>query len=429
MSQEGEYPYSGIACDNTGVITSYGIGATKLFGWTSEEVVRKQSVTIFHEPQAIATLVPRLLKTAAETGKFEEEVTLVRKDGSKFLALLTVRPIMKGGEIVGYMGLTRPIREVGPKPADSQQPKVGSLSRQGIWIRELRAPFLLLPVIFVPVGLLMAWSQGSFNPLYALLTIIGAVSLHASVNVLNDYFDFNSGIDLVTKPTPFSGGSTILPSKLLSPRSVLTGGLLFLVLGTAVGGYFVVQFAFDTTVLAITGIAVISILAYSSFFSKWGIGELVTGLNFGPLLLLGTYYVQTRSLALQPVVVGTTLGILTAGILYINEFPDVEADGSKGRRQLIVRWGMRLAASRFKILLGSAYAVLVLGVVSGVATPFVLLGMVTIPKARSAARILDSAQGKVPELIPGMAAMVMTTLLTGSLLALAYLAHGLVGYI
>ncbi|HEV2138058.1 MAG TPA: prenyltransferase [Nitrososphaerales archaeon] len=304
-----------------------------------------------------------------------------------------------------------------------------SQGRHGIWIRELRAPFLLLPAIFVPVGLLMAWSQGSFNPFYAVLTIAGALSLHASVNVLNDYFDFSSGIDLVTTPTPFSGGSTILPSKLLTPRSVLSGGLLFLSIGTAVGAYFVVQFAFDPAILAITGIAVVSILAYSSFLSRWGIGELVTGLNFGPLLLLGTYYVQTRTLAVAPLLVGTVLGILTVGILYINEFPDVDADSSRGRRDLVVRWGKQTAASRFKALLASAYVILVLGVVSGLITPLALLGLLTIPKARTAARILDNTKGKPPELIPGMAAMVMTTLLTGALLALAYLAHGLIGHI
>src|SRR5207244_12908589 len=122
----------------------------------------------------------------------------------------------------------------------------------------------------------------------------------------------------------------------------------------AVGAYFVVQFAFDPVVLAFTGIAVVSILAYSSFLSKWGIGELVTGINFGPLLLLGTYYVQTRTLALQPLLVGAVLGILTAGILYINEFPDVDADSSKGRRAVVARWGKQGAASRLKLLLASA---------------------------------------------------------------------------
>ena len=103
---------SGIACDNNGLVKSFGLGAAKLFGWKPEEVAGKQSVTIFHEPHAVATLVPRLLKTAAKTGKFEEEVTLVRKDGSKFVGILTVRPLFSRGEIVGYMGLTRHLRNV-----------------------------------------------------------------------------------------------------------------------------------------------------------------------------------------------------------------------------------------------------------------------------------------------------------------------------
>lgn len=95
-----------------GMITSYGIGAQKLFGWTADEVVGKQSVVIFHEPHAVQTLVPRLLKTAAETGKFEEEVTLVRKDGRRFRGLLTVRPVKKENEIAGYMGLTKHLRDL-----------------------------------------------------------------------------------------------------------------------------------------------------------------------------------------------------------------------------------------------------------------------------------------------------------------------------
>jgi len=95
-----------------GTITSYGVGAQQLFGWTENEVVGKQSVVIFHEPEAVQTLVPRLLKTAAETGKFEEEVTLVRKDGTKFRGLLTVRPLLKENELVGYVGVTKHVRDL-----------------------------------------------------------------------------------------------------------------------------------------------------------------------------------------------------------------------------------------------------------------------------------------------------------------------------
>ena len=112
MSRPEDTPHSGIACDLKGTITSYGLGAQQLFGWTEEEVVGKQSVVIFHEPDAVQTLVPRLLKTAAETGKFEDEVTLVRRDGTKFRGLLTVRPLKRGNEITGYMGVTKHIKNL-----------------------------------------------------------------------------------------------------------------------------------------------------------------------------------------------------------------------------------------------------------------------------------------------------------------------------
>jgi PAS domain S-box-containing protein len=104
--------FSGIACDQAGTITSYGVGAQRIFGWTPEEVIGKEKVVIFHEPEAIPTLVPRLLKTAADKGKFEEEVTLVRKNGTKFRAILTVRPLKKGNNITGYVGITKPIRDI-----------------------------------------------------------------------------------------------------------------------------------------------------------------------------------------------------------------------------------------------------------------------------------------------------------------------------
>ncbi|HEV2226417.1 MAG TPA: prenyltransferase, partial [Nitrososphaerales archaeon] len=131
-----------------------------------------------------------------------------------------------------------------------------------VWIRELRAPFLLLPLVFVPVGLAIAWTHGHFDLMSALLTLAGAVFLHASVNVLNDYFDFRSGIDLATTPTPFSGGSTILPRGLMTPGRVLVLGLMLLVGGLAIGSYFVYLFSFDPLLLVIIGVAVFSILSY-----------------------------------------------------------------------------------------------------------------------------------------------------------------------
>lgn len=109
MSEESEEEVSVITCDLEGLVEEYAAGAEKIFGWTPEEIIGKQSVAIFHQPQAVETLVPRLLQTAVEEGQFQEEVTLVRKDGSEFPAILTVRPVHREGKHVGYMGYTEPL--------------------------------------------------------------------------------------------------------------------------------------------------------------------------------------------------------------------------------------------------------------------------------------------------------------------------------
>ena len=296
----------------------------------------------------------------------------------------------------------------------------------GVWIKELRAPFLLLPVVFVPLGLAIAWSAGHFDLFSALLTLVGAVCLHASVNVLNDYFDFRSGIDLATSPTPFSGGSTVLPMGLMSAREVLWLGSILLAAGLGIGAYFVFEFAFDPVLIVILAFAAFSVVSYSSLTSKLGIGETVTGLAFGPLLVLGTYYVQVHQLSIVPVIMGLPPGIMTAGILYVNEFPDTDADKSAGRNHLVARWGKVKAASRLRAILASAYAIPIAGVISGAISPFALIALISAPKALATSRLVKQNYDKVTELIPGMASMVMTTLLTGALLCLAYLAVGLV---
>ena len=98
-----------ITCNMEGVVQQYAADAADLFGWSPEEVIGKMSVASFHVPENVPVLVPRLLREAVEKGKFEEEVTLVRKDGARFPAVLTVRPMFRDGQQIGFMGKTRPL--------------------------------------------------------------------------------------------------------------------------------------------------------------------------------------------------------------------------------------------------------------------------------------------------------------------------------
>ena len=93
-----------------------------------------------------------------------------------------------------------------------------------VWFAETRPQFLLLSVVLAFLGNAIAWYDGYFHLGYALLAFLGLLLCHIGVNVLNDYFDYKSGIDLKTKRTPFSGGSGILPAAKMKPRQVFCWG-------------------------------------------------------------------------------------------------------------------------------------------------------------------------------------------------------------
>ncbi|MBE19135.1 MAG: hypothetical protein CMO11_04055 [Thaumarchaeota archaeon] len=111
MSEEN-IPISGIACDMTGSITAFGKGAEELFGYTKDEVIGKGNVGMFHTEENVKTLVPVLLQTAIEKGVWEDEVELVRKDGSHFIARLNVKSLKDGDKPIGFMGTTHFVKDI-----------------------------------------------------------------------------------------------------------------------------------------------------------------------------------------------------------------------------------------------------------------------------------------------------------------------------
>jgi len=304
------------------------------------------------------------------------------------------------------------------------------VSKLSIWIKELRLPFLVVTVSAVSIGLATAWERHHvFNFLYAVLTLIGTCCLHLSVNVLNDYFDYKSGIDLKTTPTPFSGGSGILPGKLLEPVSVYRAGLLFLALGAIIGVYFTIVRGLPVLILLLIG--AISVYFYSQKISSWGIGEVFVGLNFGPLMVLGTYYVQMEMVALkplwwlQPLYVGLIPGILTAAVLYINEFPDLFADIAGGRYHIPAMLGKKRAVNGYTALMLTVYTLIILGVAVRIMPIPCLIALASLPIAVKGIRIAREHYDRIVELIPAMASTIMVNVITGFLLTVAYIIHGI----
>ena len=296
-------------------------------------------------------------------------------------------------------------------------------SRLKSWFLEPRPQFLLLTIALVLLGTVVAWYQeNTFNLLYFILALVGMLFAHISVNVLNDYQDHKSGIDIdideKNERTPFSGGSGILPGGLLDPKSVYKLGIVSLIIAFFIGLFFI--WVWGWLLLPIMIIGGISSYFYSTHLSKWMVGEFFAGLNFGPLAILGAYFVQTGSYGWEVLVASLAPGILTAVLLLLNEFPDARADEIGGRKHLVILLGKEKASKLYCVLMLSTYLAILGGVMFGFMPMFALIGLLTIPIAIKAMNGALTNYDNIPKLVPALAANVIVVLATQFLLALGY---------
>ena len=283
---------------------------------------------------------------------------------------------------------------------------------------ETRPNFLLLSLVLVFLGTSMAWFNGAFNLGYALLATVGLLLTHISVNVLNDYFDFRSGIDLVTRRTPFSGGSGILKAKLLTPRQVFWLGFGAFLLAIPVGIYFLV--ASGLALLPLLLVGAVCILFYTPFLLKIPGPEWFAGLGMGTLPVLGAYFVQAGGYTFPAVMAAGPSGILVLNLLLLNEFPDIEADKTGSRRTLPIVLGAKKAGIVYSALTIGVYGWIVGCAVSGLMPIYTLVSLATLPLAVKAIQGALKSEGE-SRLVPAMGQNVMVVLLTQLLLGVGYI--------
>ncbi len=279
--------------------------------------------------------------------------------------------------------------------------------RLKIWFLETRPQFLILSAVLAFLGTSIAWYDGYFHLGYALLAFVGLLLAHISVNVLNDYFDYRSGIDLETKRTPFSGGSGILPTAMLKPRQVLWLGMTAFLLALVIGVYFVMTRGW--LLLPLLLIAAVCILLYTPFILKLKWPEWAPWVGLGTLPVLGAYFVQTATY-LPAIVASIPSGILVHNLLLLNEFPDTEADKKAGRKTLPITIGKAKAGIVYSVLTVSVYLWIIGWVVAGQMPAFSLIALLTLPFAIKAIRGALKPQ-EMNKLVPAMASNVSFVLL------------------
>ncbi|RXK49051.1 prenyltransferase [Halorientalis pallida] len=237
-----------------------------------------------------------------------------------------------------------------------------------------RAPFLALPLTLAAVGVGAASLDGVVDVGRAVLATVGLIAAHVAVNALNEARDYESGIDLETESTPFSGGSGTLPSGALSPRDARYVGYAGLAVAAAVGIWFLTLVG--PALLPIVALGGLTVVAYTPVFTKYGLGELAAGLGLGFLPVVGIGFVQTGQFTPALLLAAVPPLFLTFDLLLLNEFPDLEPDRAGGRRNLLHRFGRRAGGLLYVLAGVAAVATVVGGVVAGLLPVPALLALV-----------------------------------------------------
>ena len=288
-----------------------------------------------------------------------------------------------------------------------------------VWLRVIRVRFLLASVIAVLVGLALNWSQnGSIEYFDAILTFAGVMALHASVDLLNDYWDFKRGIDTKTTRTKMSGGTGVLPEGLLKPSSVYRAGVFFLVLGALIGSYFVITYGI--LIAIILGFAILSIYFYSTKIVDSGLGEFFVGVK-GSMIVIGAFYIQSGEVNVESILAGIVVGTLSSLVLFIASFPDYDADKSKGRKTLVIAVGKEKASKLFWAFPLIAYSIILFGICLDLFPILSLICLLSFPLVIKSVFGLQKNYDSIDNLVPFMSSSLQFSRITGILFVLSFL--------
>ena len=366
-----------ITCDLDGKVETFSDGAADLFGYSSGEVIGKMRVSDFSDGQVVLGHVINWLDESVKKGKWEGETVFIRKDGSEFPARIKITPTKdKDGNHIGYCGITTPL---GDKTPDEVRPKIDLMTQIFTWVVIMRLPFLSATIMPILVGAAVAKFMGySVDWLWLGLTLLGGSFLHIGTNTSNDYFDHLSGTDDLNynySNKGLNGGSRGIQMGLISPEGVRNLTIVVFGLSVLVGIPLIQKAGMPVLWLGLIGF--LSGLFYTAppfrFASRKGLGELLIGLNFGPLMVAGSTLIQTGQLLPEAFLAGIPLGLLIAAVVYINEFPDHDSDKATGKNTLIVVFGPEKARVGYVALVSGAFLSIVLLVLNGTFPSLILM--------------------------------------------------------
>jgi len=385
-----------ITCDLEGRIQTYNKGAEQLFGYGPEEVIGHKRVSLFSPGEIVLRYVGKWLAMARTKGEFKTKTVFLRKSGTPFAAEISITPTYKRRENdkqhIGYCGVTTALPDVA---IEDVMPRVNWVTRILVWMVITRLPFLTATLM--PVLVASAWAHPYFEadafPWGLFVSaLVGASFLQIAANTFNDYFDWRSGTDQANNDyfVPYSGGSRAIELGLISEKKLLQVATAALIIAVLAAVPVLLARGSSLLVFGLAGAA----LAYFytapplRLSARRGLGELSVMLAFGPLLTAGTVFALSGQIETGAFLVGLPMGFLAGAILWVNEFPDTEADAATGKNHLLVTVGRKTGRWVYLALIFSAYISTSVLVWTGTFPAGSLAIFISLPLAVYAIRIL-----------------------------------------
>ncbi len=315
---------------------------------------------------------------------------------------------------------------------ETGKPVRPKLSKGWLFLRATRLPFLSATVIPVGLGIAIAGNDGAFDWWFALLTLIGASCVQLGLNVANDVFDTMSGADAANvTPTQFSGGSRVVHYGLMKMRSLVLLMLAFYGAAVGIGMYLAISRGFwPLFAIGVAGVLIsVFYTAPPLRLVHRGLGEICVAIGFGPLMVLGAYYVQAQRFTFEAVYASIPVGILIALVLYMNEVPDRAGDAAAGKRTLPVRLSKQAVIVGYGTAVATAFALIAVGAVAGWMVRPTALALITIPMALRVIRGLGANYDSPYALMGDMATNIKLHAFTGMLLIVGYVIAIVAGHI
>ena len=298
----------------------------------------------------------------------------------------------------------------------------------GTWIQAFRLHYVPTSIFPALLGSVIAWSSfREFNFWYFVLVIIGVTVHHIGLNMVDDVFDYLHAVDRSRneEKNPYTGGSGVLTGGLLPASHVLAASIFCYFTAIIIAIYCSIFVGWP--ILIFTAIGAFSSIFYTMppiRYGYRGLGELSLLINFGPVVCLGAFYVQTRSIAWEPFIISLIPGFLMWSMIIINEIPDYEEDRRAGKLNLVVRFGRKPGVALYLAGLMCAYGTILLSASFKVTSFFILLGLTTVPMAYNSFRILNENYMDKMKIAPANLATIKVHALTLSCLIIGYLVPG-----